>query len=124
MTGADYALATTGEAGPDPSGEGRAVGTLFVALADGSGAEPTVEEHFFPTDRASFKQRARRPRWICSGAKPAEQTLFLHRHHRPDLDAFVDQRRDFGRQPHAPRGSPRILAECRCASPRRCSSGA
>ena len=58
VTGADYALATTGEAGPDPSGEGKPVGTLFVALADGSGAEPTVEEHFFPTDRAAFKQRA------------------------------------------------------------------
>ena len=57
-TGADYALATTGEAGPTASGEGRPVGTLFVALADGSGAEPTVEEHFFPTDRAAFKQRA------------------------------------------------------------------
>ncbi len=56
--GADYALSTTGEAGPDPSGEGKPVGTLFVALADGSGAEPAVEEHFFPTDRAAFKQRA------------------------------------------------------------------
>ena len=57
VTGAHYALSTTGEAGPD-SGEGKPVGTLFIALADDSGAEPTVEEHFFPTDRAAFKQRA------------------------------------------------------------------
>ena len=57
-TGAHYALSTTGEAGPDASGEGKPVGTLFVALADDSGAEPTVEEYFFPIDRASFKQRA------------------------------------------------------------------
>ncbi len=56
-TGSDYALATTGEAGPE-SGEGKPVGTLFVALADGSGAPPTVEEHFFPTDREAFKFRA------------------------------------------------------------------
>ena len=58
VTGADFALATTGEAGPTASGEGKPVGTLFVALADGSGAEPSVEEHFFPTDREPFKLRA------------------------------------------------------------------
>ena len=58
VTGADFALATTGEAGPEPSGEGQPVGTLFVALADGSGDAPTVERHFFPTDREAFKQRA------------------------------------------------------------------
>ena len=57
-TGADFAVATTGEAGPQASGEGKPAGTLFVALADGSGAEPVVEEHFFPTDRESFKLRA------------------------------------------------------------------
>ena len=57
-TGADFALATTGEAGPVASAGGKPVGTLFVALADGSGAAPTVEEHFFPTDREAFKQRA------------------------------------------------------------------
>ncbi len=56
-TGATFALATTGEAGPE-SGEGKPVGTLFIALADDSGAEPTVEEHFMPTDREAFKQRA------------------------------------------------------------------
>ncbi len=57
VTGADFALATTGEAGPE-SGEGKPVGTLFVALADNSGAEPTVEQHYTPTDREAFKIRA------------------------------------------------------------------
>ena len=53
-----WALATTGEAGPE-SGEGKPVGTLFIALA-GSGrwSAPVVESHFFPTDRETFKQRA------------------------------------------------------------------
>ena len=57
VTGADYALATTGEAGPI-SGEGEPVGTVFVALAGPAGTEPVVERHFFPTDREAFKQRA------------------------------------------------------------------
>ena len=53
----DFALATTGEAGPD-SGEGKPVGTLFVALARAAGGEPIVEEHCFPMDREGFKRRA------------------------------------------------------------------
>lgn len=40
--GADWALATTGVAGPDPQG-GKAVGTVFVALA-GPGGVPAVRE--------------------------------------------------------------------------------
>ena len=55
--GTDYALSTTGEAGPE-SGEGQPVGTLFIALAGPDNAEPTVEKHFFKTDREAFKQRA------------------------------------------------------------------
>ncbi len=55
--GTHWALATTGEAGPT-SGEGKPVGTLFVALAGPDDAEPVVEDHFFPTDRESFKYRA------------------------------------------------------------------
>ena len=58
VTGADFSLATTGEAGPQASGGGKPIGTLFVALADGSAGAPTVEEHFFSTDREAFKQRA------------------------------------------------------------------
>ncbi len=56
-TGTDWALATTGEAGPE-SGEGKPVGTLFIALAGPDDAEPVVENHFFPTDREAFKYRA------------------------------------------------------------------
>ncbi len=57
VTGADYALSTTGEAGPE-SGEGKPVGTLFIALAAAGGGEPIVEEHCFPMDREGFKRRA------------------------------------------------------------------
>ena len=56
-TGADYALSATGEAGP-ASGEGKPVGTLFIALATAGGGEPIVEEHRFPMDREGFKRRA------------------------------------------------------------------
>ena len=55
--GTDWALATTGEAGPE-SGEGKPVGTLFVALAGPEDGEPVVENYFFPTDREAFKHRA------------------------------------------------------------------
>ena len=57
VTGADWALSTTGEAGP-ASGEGKPVGTLFIALAGPGDDAPTVEEHFMPTDRETFKYRA------------------------------------------------------------------
>ncbi len=55
--GTAWALATTGEAGPE-SGEGKPVGTFFVALAGPGDAAPVVESHFFPTDREAFKHRA------------------------------------------------------------------
>ena len=48
------------------------MGTLFIALADDSGAEPTVEEYFFPTDREAFKQRASQAR---AGFAPKEDRL-------------------------------------------------
>ena len=57
VTGADFALSTTGEAGPE-SGEGKPVGTLFIALARAGGGEPVVEEHYFPMEREGFKRRA------------------------------------------------------------------
>ena len=51
----DYALATTGIAGPTGGSEGKPVGTVFIALA--SKDHPTrVEKHFFPTDRERFKE--------------------------------------------------------------------
>ncbi len=56
VTGADFALSTTGEAGPE-SGSGQPVGTVFIGLADPAGGAPIVQEYSFPTDREAFKQR-------------------------------------------------------------------
>jgi nicotinamide-nucleotide amidase len=53
---ADFALATTGVAGPGGGSEAEPVGTAFLALA---GHGDTVARHlFFPTDRETFKQLA------------------------------------------------------------------
>jgi nicotinamide-nucleotide amidase len=50
----DYALATTGVAGPSGGSEEKPVGTVFIALASRSGST-IVERHRFATDRATFK---------------------------------------------------------------------
>lgn len=52
--GADYALSTTGIAGPDGGTEEKPVGTVFIALARKNG-ETLVDRHRFPTDRKTFK---------------------------------------------------------------------
>lgn len=50
----DYALSTTGIAGPDGGSEEKPVGTVFIGLARKDG-ETLVERHRFPTDRKTFK---------------------------------------------------------------------
>ena len=53
-TGADYALAVTGVAGPGGGTKDKPVGTVFVALADASGT--TVERRLNSYERETFKQ--------------------------------------------------------------------
>ena len=55
-SGATFALATTGIAGPGGGSESKPVGTAYVALA--GGGETVVRHLFFPTDRETFKQLA------------------------------------------------------------------
>jgi nicotinamide-nucleotide amidase len=52
----DYALATTGVAGPSGGSPEKPVGTVYVALA--ASGETIVKKLFFPTDRETFKQIA------------------------------------------------------------------
>jgi len=54
VAGTDYALSTTGIAGPGGGTEEKPVGTVFIALA-AKNAETLVEKHRFPTDRENFK---------------------------------------------------------------------
>jgi nicotinamide-nucleotide amidase len=52
----DYALATTGIAGPSGGSQEKPVGTVYVALA--AAGETVANRFFFPTDRETFKQIA------------------------------------------------------------------
>jgi nicotinamide-nucleotide amidase len=54
--GSDYAVATTGIAGPGGGSREKPVGTVHIALA-GPG-ETIARKFFFPTDRETFKQLA------------------------------------------------------------------
>lgn len=53
-TGADFALAVTGIAGPGGGTPEKPVGTVFIALA--GTAATKVKQHFNPYDRETFKQ--------------------------------------------------------------------
>jgi len=53
----DYALATTGVAGPTGGSPEKPVGTVYIALASAE-LETIVKKFFFPTDRETFKQLA------------------------------------------------------------------
>ena len=55
--GSDYALATTGIAGPTGGSPEKPVGTVYVALAS-TESKTIVKRFFFPTDRETFKQLA------------------------------------------------------------------
>src|SRR5262245_44152601 len=55
--GSDYALATTGIAGPTGGSAEKPVGTVYVALTSPD-LETIVRKFFFPTDRETFKQLA------------------------------------------------------------------
>ena len=50
----DYALATTGVAGPSGGSPEKPVGTVYVALA--ASGKTIAKKFFFPTDRETFKQ--------------------------------------------------------------------
>lgn len=54
-SGADFALATTGFAGPGGGTQECPVGTVFIGLAE-RGADPIAWKEFFPTSREVFKE--------------------------------------------------------------------
>ncbi len=55
VSGADFAISTTGIAGPGGGSEEKPVGTVFIAVA-AKGAPTLVEKHYFPSGRDRFKE--------------------------------------------------------------------
>jgi nicotinamide-nucleotide amidase len=56
-TESNYALATTGIAGPSGGSREKPAGTVYIALASAE-SKTTARKFFFPTDRETFKQLA------------------------------------------------------------------
>ena len=56
--GSDFAIATTGVAGPDGATADAPVGTVFIALAGPDGAIEVKRRQFFASDRETFKHLA------------------------------------------------------------------
>jgi nicotinamide-nucleotide amidase len=56
VSDADYAISTTGIAGPGGGSEAKPVGTVFTALAR-KGGPTKVRKLFYPTDRETFKSQ-------------------------------------------------------------------
>jgi len=54
LAGTDFALSTTGVAGPGGGTAAKPTGTVFIGLATPEGTRVTA--HFYPTDRENFKQ--------------------------------------------------------------------
>ena len=64
-TGADYALSTTGIAGPSGGSESKPVGTVFIALARREG-DVLSRRFLFAGNRAAVRSRAARMALACA----------------------------------------------------------
>ena len=61
-TGAEFAVSTTGVAGPSGDESGKPVGTVYIAIAKRTpaGMEAKAAEYHFPGDRSAVREQAAR----------------------------------------------------------------